>query len=43
MFILAQGIIVDQKIVRAIQRSYDIDPPKTGGITIKSRDTKYII
>lgn len=35
ILILAQGIILDNKIINAIQRYYEIDPPKSGIFIIK--------
>ncbi|HMK49332.1 MAG TPA: HD domain-containing phosphohydrolase [Thermodesulfovibrionales bacterium] len=36
LLILAQGVILDQKIISAIQRYYEIDPPANGVFVIKS-------
>jgi response regulator RpfG family c-di-GMP phosphodiesterase len=36
MLILAQGIVLDHKIIHAIQRYYEIDPPKNGVFILKS-------
>ncbi len=35
ILILAQGVILDQKIITAIQRYYEIDPPKSGIFIIR--------
>jgi putative nucleotidyltransferase with HDIG domain len=40
MLILAQGIVLDRKIISAIQRYYDIDPPKNGVFVIRSKVLK---
>jgi len=37
ILILAQGVILDKKIINAIQRYYEIDPPKTGIFVIREK------
>lgn len=36
LLILAQGAVLDQKIIIAVQRYYDIDPPATGVFIIRN-------